>query len=115
MKCSFPDCNNSCHASCGIIHNQNVSYCTPTNSVYFCTIHCPIGLWCCCRKSITDIFMIECDECHEWFHGECVCIGSNQLNEDEQFICDECKKGNEVSSIIQDFNENKVFIIINYY
>lgn len=59
--------------------------------------------------------MIECDECHEWFHGECVCIGSNQLNEDEQFICDECKKGNEVSSIIQDFNENKVFIIINYY
>jgi hypothetical protein len=32
-------------------------------------------LYCICRRPYTpDTFMIGCDKCHDWFHGDCVLI-----------------------------------------
>lgn len=48
----------------------------------------------------------------EWFHGECVCIGSQQLGENDQYICDNCKNNIDVPVDIKDYNEYKVFLYI---
>jgi hypothetical protein len=35
----------------------------------------PDRLWCICRRPYTsDCFMIACDKCNEWYHGDCVLI-----------------------------------------
>ena len=39
----------------------------------------PNQLWCICRwPAGKDKFMISCDCCHEWYHGECVGISVSQ-------------------------------------
>src|SRR5437016_3027427 len=37
-----------------------------------------VQLYCVCRSSDGQSFMIECDECDEWFHGTCVNITSEE-------------------------------------
>lgn len=34
----------------------------------------PDKLWCICRKPHNNRFMICCDKCEDWFHGQCVGI-----------------------------------------
>jgi len=34
----------------------------------------PEKLWCICRQPHNNRFMICCDGCEEWFHGQCVGI-----------------------------------------
>ncbi|XP_064154606.1 death-inducer obliterator 1 isoform X1 [Anguilla rostrata] len=36
--------------------------------------HCPDTLYCICRQKHNKRFMICCDRCEEWFHGDCVGI-----------------------------------------
>ncbi|KRF98495.1 uncharacterized protein Dwil_GK27940 [Drosophila willistoni] len=50
--------------------------------------------YCICRRNNADGFMICCDKCNEWFHGECI-----GLNEDmgllyDVYYCIACKKKN---------------------
>ena len=39
--------------------------------------------------------MIECDKCHEWYHGECVGITLRQGKQMErqglEYICEKCR------------------------
>ena len=46
-------------------------------------------VYCKCRKPSFGE-MIECDQCKEWFHYECVDIDEDNVPED--WICEECEK-----------------------
>lgn len=42
----------------------------------------------CGRTTLVDTFMLDCDRCHNWFHGSCVGIAKDKLP--DVWICDEC-------------------------
>uniref|UniRef100_A0A4W4FTI3 PHD-type domain-containing protein n=1 Tax=Electrophorus electricus TaxID=8005 RepID=A0A4W4FTI3_ELEEL len=54
----------------------------------------PNALYCICRQRHNNRFMICCDRCQEWFHGDCVGITSARgrlLEENgEDYICPSC-------------------------
>ncbi|XP_048874440.1 death-inducer obliterator 1-like isoform X2 [Brienomyrus brachyistius] len=54
----------------------------------------PDALYCICRQKHNERFMICCDRCEEWFHGDCVGITEaegRQLEENgEDYICPSC-------------------------
>ncbi|CAH8575435.1 unnamed protein product [Heterobilharzia americana] len=55
----------------------------------------PERLWCICRKPHDERFMICCDLCDEWYHGDCVGIkpeeGKRMEKNEIEFVCDSCK------------------------
>ncbi|CAO3607859.1 unnamed protein product [Cunninghamella echinulata] len=50
-------------------------------------------LYCICRKPY-DIprFMIACDRCDQWFHGECISISEKEGEFVDLYFCDACSK-----------------------
>eukprot|EP01137_Pigoraptor_chileana_P023900 Opistho-2@90972 len=48
-----------------------------------------VTLHCLCRRPSRD-FMIACDRCDEWFHGECVRITANDAETMASFVCPPC-------------------------
>ena len=55
----------------------------------------PNWLWCVChRPAGEDKFMIYCDCCHEWYHGECIGIsvlwGDITSRDNEEYVCPLC-------------------------
>ena len=55
----------------------------------------PNRLWYVCRRPAgEDKFMICCDCCHEWYHGECVAISPSQeavmSRDNEKYVCPLC-------------------------
>ena len=44
---------------------------------------------CHCGRSHTQQFMVNCDDCKGWYHGECV--GLNKTNVPRVWICDDCR------------------------
>jgi len=42
----------------------------------------------CGRAGLVDTFMLDCDRCHNWFHGSCVGIAKDNLP--DMWVCDEC-------------------------
>ncbi|XP_078480954.1 uncharacterized protein LOC100185461 [Ciona intestinalis] len=56
----------------------------------------PDRLWCICRKPHNNRFMISCDVCEDWFHGDCVGIslqrGKKMEQKQEDYICPNCIK-----------------------
>lgn len=54
----------------------------------------PKKLWCICRKPHSGRFMISCDICEEWFHGDCVGIsvhrGKQMERKGEEYVCPSC-------------------------
>lgn len=55
----------------------------------------PDRLWCVCRQPFDNRFMICCDRCEEWYHGDCVGItrkrGAQMEVNNEEYICSLCK------------------------
>lgn len=55
------------------------------------------GLFCICRQPESR-FMICCDQCGEWFHGDCICLteeeGNRMAKDDLPFICTQCQPCN---------------------
>lgn len=43
----------------------------------------------CGRPSLVHAFMLNCDSCHDWYHGECV--GITKDNVSHVWICDDCR------------------------
>nr|CAB3238001.1 death-inducer obliterator 1 [Phallusia mammillata] len=56
----------------------------------------PDRLWCICQKPHDNRFMISCDKCEEWFHGDCVGItlqrGKKMEEKGEEYVCPQCVK-----------------------
>uniref|UniRef100_A0A8C6WA01 Death inducer-obliterator 1 n=1 Tax=Nannospalax galili TaxID=1026970 RepID=A0A8C6WA01_NANGA len=59
-----------------------------------CEVYDPNALYCICRQPHNNRFMICCDRCEEWFHGDCVGISEARgrlLERDgEDYICPNC-------------------------
>ncbi|PHH89971.1 hypothetical protein CDD83_4832 [Cordyceps sp. RAO-2017] len=56
------------------------------------------GPYCICRGPDDHRWMIGCENCEDWFHGECINI-TKEVGESliEKFICPNCTKGNRVT------------------
>ncbi|KAK3754572.1 hypothetical protein QZH41_017331 [Actinostola sp. cb2023] len=54
----------------------------------------PERLWCICRKPHGNRFMICCDSCEEWLHGDCVSItkeiGKEMEKNGIEYVCPRC-------------------------
>lgn len=45
--------------------------------------------FCICRKTEGGM-MIECELCHEWYHGKCLKIARGKIKDDDKYICPIC-------------------------
>lgn len=43
-------------------------------------------------------FYIGCDLCTNWYHGDCVGITEKEAKKMDDYICVECKRGQESST-----------------
>ena len=46
-------------------------------------------VFCICRK-VEAGMMIECEVCHEWYHGKCLKIARGKVKEDDKYTCPIC-------------------------
>ncbi|KAG8181818.1 hypothetical protein JTE90_001473 [Oedothorax gibbosus] len=49
-------------------------------------------VYCICRTSDTSRFMIGCDSCNEWYHGDCISITEEYAKNIQQFFCLMCRE-----------------------
>lgn len=67
---------------------------SPTSSIHLeATLSQQDQIRCICSEASTDFgsFMISCDECTVWFHGECVGLGPTSIPEGGSWFCFRCK------------------------
>ncbi|KAG0258304.1 hypothetical protein BG011_003376 [Mortierella polycephala] len=51
-----------------------------------------VKLYCICRTPYdTSRFMIACDECDEWFHGDCVGVAEKDSDMVDKYYCERCE------------------------
>ncbi|CAH8530646.1 unnamed protein product [Heterobilharzia americana] len=48
-------------------------------------------VYCVCRSSDIDRFMIACDQCEEWYHGDCINVTPKQAEQIKTFYCPQCR------------------------
>ncbi|XP_007520437.2 death-inducer obliterator 1 [Erinaceus europaeus] len=79
-----------------------------------CEVYDPNTLYCICRQPHNNRFMICCDRCEEWFHGDCVGIsearGRLLERNGEDYICPNCtilQVQDETNSEVTDQQEIK--------
>ncbi|PNF24443.1 CXXC-type zinc finger protein 1 [Cryptotermes secundus] len=48
--------------------------------------------YCICRSSDSSRFMIGCDNCEEWYHGDCIRITEKESKYIKQFFCVRCRE-----------------------
>ncbi|XP_047512603.1 CXXC-type zinc finger protein 1-like isoform X1 [Pieris napi] len=48
--------------------------------------------YCICRSSDSSRFMIACDACEEWYHGDCINISEKEAKYIKNYFCDRCRE-----------------------
>ncbi|RWS08344.1 nucleosome-remodeling factor subunit NURF301-like protein, partial [Dinothrombium tinctorium] len=50
-------------------------------------------LYCLCQTAYDcSRFMVGCDQCHNWFHCDCLGLDEAEVKKMDQFICNQCKQ-----------------------
>jgi len=55
-------------------------------------------IYCICRRPREGRFMIACDRCQDWFHGDCVGVAPESVDSNAEFYCPRCKPLNKKKS-----------------
>ncbi|KAJ8301982.1 hypothetical protein KUTeg_020969 [Tegillarca granosa] len=55
--------------------------------------------YCICRSTDCNRFMIGCDNCEEWYHGDCIGVTEKDAKSIKQFFCEACRKKNPLLEI----------------
>ncbi|KAM3962563.1 LOW QUALITY PROTEIN: CXXC-type zinc finger protein 1 [Aphomia sociella] len=48
--------------------------------------------YCICRSSDSSRFMIACDACEEWYHGDCINISEREAKYIKTYFCERCRE-----------------------
>ncbi|KAG0724017.1 CXXC-type zinc finger protein 1 [Chionoecetes opilio] len=48
-------------------------------------------VYCVCRTADVTRFMIGCDKCEEWYHGDCINVTESEANKIRKFFCQKCR------------------------
>ncbi|KAJ3289555.1 PHD finger protein 3 [Borealophlyctis nickersoniae] len=56
-----------------------------------------IKVYCFCRNPDDGKFMIQCDDCKEWYHGACVNMTRKKAEKMPEYICSACQEGDSES------------------
>jgi len=57
-------------------------------------------IYCVCRSTDVNRFMIGCDHCEEWYHGDCINVTEKEAKYIKKFFCKECREKNSHPSIV---------------
>lgn len=57
-------------------------------------------VYCVCRRADTHKFMICCDQCEEWYHGDCISITAEYAKKVQTFFCLQCREKNPALEIV---------------
>lgn len=49
-------------------------------------------IYCICRSSDCSRFMIGCDQCEEWYHGDCIGVTEHDAKSIKAFFCQFCRE-----------------------
>jgi len=66
----------------------------------YCLPNCKRG------RAEDDSFMICCDQCEQWYHGECVGISKGEADKMGRYQCDSCSGGGGLLNIGDDVGED---------
>uniref|UniRef100_A0A8D0HE17 PHD-type domain-containing protein n=1 Tax=Sphenodon punctatus TaxID=8508 RepID=A0A8D0HE17_SPHPU len=84
----------------------------PTKSKSESEVYDPSTLYCICRQPHNNRFMICCDRCEEWFHGDCVGIsearGRLLERNGEDYICPNCTILQVQDEAVSETNQQEV-------
>ncbi|KAJ8393490.1 hypothetical protein AAFF_G00059630 [Aldrovandia affinis] len=56
-------------------------------------------VYCICRKPDINCFMIGCDNCNEWFHGDCIHVTEKMAKAIREWYCEKCRGKNDTLEI----------------
>lgn len=48
--------------------------------------------YCICRSKDSTRFMIGCDNCEEWYHGDCIGVTQKDAEQIKHFYCASCRE-----------------------
>ncbi|XP_066913903.1 CXXC-type zinc finger protein 1-like [Clytia hemisphaerica] len=66
-------------------------------------------IYCVCRSADIDRFMIACDKCGEWFHGDCIGLKKKHAKKIKDWFCNGCKKLDpNLQTIYKEKKEKKI-------
>ncbi|KAJ8257772.1 hypothetical protein GJAV_G00189530 [Gymnothorax javanicus] len=56
-------------------------------------------VYCICRKPDINCFMIGCDKCNEWFHGDCINVTEKMAKAIREWYCLKCREKDDTLEI----------------